>query len=107
MRIKAKEFADSLTEGNPPDIDGSTGTLRTVARLNPSITKGAESLVPRDIAEAYLDSSNRAKDTQAELNKWKGHLLAHMGTAQYAVYDGKRIASRSAIRDGVPFLKEA
>jgi putative phage-type endonuclease len=107
MREQALKFAESLTGGEPPEIDGSTGTLRTVARLNPSIDKGREVIVPEDVAMSYLQAVDAAKTSAGELNRWKGHVLAHMGTAQYAVFDGKRIASRSAIRDGVPFLKEA
>jgi putative phage-type endonuclease len=90
-----------------PEIDGSEGTYQTLRRLNPSLVKGTDSEIPEEVAESYLDAAKALKAADSSLNKWKGHLLAHMGTAHYAVYDGKRIASRVAIKDGIPYLKEA
>jgi putative phage-type endonuclease len=107
VRAKARAFADSITEGTPPEIDGSDGTYQTVRRLNPSITPKEEAVIPDEIAERYLEAAKSAKASESELFKWKGHLLAHMGTAQYALYEGKKIASRIGVKDGVPYLKEA
>jgi putative phage-type endonuclease len=107
VRARALAFANSITEGTPPDIDGSADTYATIRRLNPSITPKVEADIPADIAEAYLAARDNAKAAESEVTKWKGHLLAHMGTAQYALYDGRKIASRVAVRDGVPYLKEA
>lgn len=90
-----------------PDIDGSEGTYQTLRRLNPSLERGREVEVAEEIAEQYQEAARTLKAADSELTKWKGHLLAHMGTAQYAVFDGKKIASRVAIKDGVPYLKEA
>ncbi|MBT8161044.1 MULTISPECIES: lambda-exonuclease family protein [Arthrobacter] len=108
VRAKARAFADSITEGVAPDIDGSDSTYQTLRRLNPSIPDPkAEAVIPDEIAEQYLEAANNAKVSESELLKAKGHLLAFMGTAKFAVYDGKKIASRVAIKDGVPYLKEA
>lgn len=90
-----------------PDIDGSEGTYQTLRRLNPSLERGKEHEVAEEIAEQYLEATKAAKAADSDLNKWKGHLLAHMGTAQYALYDGKKIASRVGMKDSVPYLKEA
>jgi len=107
VRAKALAFADSIADGLPPEIDGSEGTYQTLRRLNPSLDRGSEAEITPDIAEQYLEATKYAKWAESDLNKWKGHLLAHMGTAQYAVYDGKKIASRVAVKDSVPYLKEA
>jgi hypothetical protein len=107
IRATVLAFADSITENNPPEIDGSAGTYETIRRLNPSLTPKLEVLIPGEIAEQYLEARGNAKTAESELNKWKGHLLAHMGTAQYALYDGRKIASRVAMKDSVPYLKEA
>lgn len=107
VRAKAYEFAQSITEGLPPEIDGSEGTYQTLRRLNPSLERGTETEVAEEIAEQYQEAARTYKAADSELNRWKGHLLAHMGKTQYAVYDGKKIASRVAVRDGVPYLKEA
>lgn len=85
-----------------PDIDGSEGTYQTLRRLNPSLERGLEVEVAEEVAEAYLGAASAAKAAESALNRWKGHLLAHMGTAQYAVYDGRKIASRVAVRESVP-----
>lgn len=106
-RARVKAFADSITDGEPPEIDGSEGTYETIRRLNPSLNYKEEREIPHDIAENYLEAQAGLKAATSESNKWKGHLLAHMGTAQYATYDGRKIASRVAQKDSVPYLKEA
>lgn len=102
-RDSVKAFFDS---DEPPAIDGSASTYQTIRKLNPSIRRGEEVHIPQDIAENYLYSRAELKTAEAEALKWGGHLLAHMGTAQYGLYEGKKIASRVAVRDGVPYLKE-
>jgi YqaJ-like viral recombinase domain len=105
VRAQVRAFFDSDT---PPEIDGSLGTYETIRRLNPSLDRGREVAIPDEIAERYLAAAADYKTADSELNKWKGHLLAHMGTAQYATYGSKKIASRVAGRgdDPVPYLKE-
>jgi len=105
VRQKVRDFFNSE---EPPEIDGSFGTYETIRRLNPSLERGVEVEIPEDIAERYLAAAAAYKFADGEMNKWKGHLLAHMGTAQFAIYEGKKIASRVAGRgaDPVPYLKE-
>lgn len=107
VRAKVRAFADSIADGEAPAIDGSDSTYQTIRKLNPSITPKQEAIIPADVADKYLAAALDMKAATAELNLWKGHLLAHMGTAQYALYSGKKIASRVAVKDGVPYLKEA
>lgn len=107
VRDRARVFANSLTDGEPPEIDGLDSTYQTLRRLNPSIDRGKEVEIALDVAVGYLYSAKTVKEVSKEETKWKGHLLAHMGTAQYALYNGKKIASRVAVKDGVPYLKEA
>lgn len=102
-----EEQVRAILQELAPDIDGSDNTYQTLRRLNPSLTPKAEVVIPDEIAEQYLEAAKSAKASESELNRWKGHLLAHMGTAQYAMYDGKKIASRVAVKESVPYLKEA
>lgn len=104
-RMQALQFFNAEA---PPEIDGSDSTFQTLRRLNPSITPKLEVTVEARVAQMYLDARAALKDMDQQLLKWKGHLLAHMGTAQYALdpFDGRRIASRVAVKDGVPYLKE-
>jgi YqaJ-like viral recombinase domain len=106
VRSKVREFLDG---DEPPEIDGSEDTYLTLRRLNPSIPDPkAEVDIPQDVAEQYLEAAAQYKFADSELLRWKGHLLAHMGTAKFAVYDGRKIASRVASKPGaVPYLKEA
>lgn len=106
QRQRGRIFADSITEGTPPEIDGSEQTYRTIRRLNPSLERGKEVVIPDDVAEQYLASIQTLNAATADNLKWKGHLLAHMGTAQWAIFNGKRIASRVAKADNPPYLKE-
>lgn len=106
VRARVRAFADSITDGTPPDIDGSSDTYMTIRRLNPSLTRGKEIEVPDDIAIQYQVARQRLRESEADTNKWAGHLLAHMGTAQYATWKGKRIASRIAKGDNPPYLQE-
>lgn len=103
-RDAVKDFFDSEV---PPEIDGTESTYQTIRKMNPSITRGQEAVIPADIAEAYLEAREAVKAAEAENNRWKGHMLAHMGTAQWAIYGDRKIASRYAARAGaVPSLKE-
>jgi putative phage-type endonuclease len=107
-RARVLAFANSITDGEPPEIDGSAGTYETIRRLNPSINYREEREIPAEIAESYLEAASKYRTADSELTKWKGHLLAHMGTAQIATYNGTKIATRYAPRkDAVPTLKEA
>jgi predicted phage-related endonuclease len=107
-RDAAMEFNRGVDEGVEPEIDGSVSTYTTLRRLNPSIPDPkAETVIPPEIAEQYLAACQQFKAADSELLKWKGHLLAHMGTAKFAFHNGQKIASRVAVRDGVPYLKEA
>lgn len=103
IRDQVWEWANS---DSPPEIDGSLDTYESLRRLNPSLIRGTEVEIPFDVAIAYIEARQDLKDAERSLNKWKGHLLAHMGTAQYANSNGVRIASRVAVKDSVPFLKE-
>ena len=107
-RDAAIEFNRGVDEGIEPEIDGSMSTYTTMRRLNPSIPDPkAEVVVPDHIAQQYLSACEKYKAQESELLKWKGHMLAHMGTAKFAYHNGQKIASRVAVRDGVPYLKEA
>lgn len=107
VRARVQAFTESIDEGILPDIDGSADTYQSIRRLNPSLTPKQEVQIPEDVAESYLAARENYKAADSELTRWKGHLLAHMGTAQYAFHGEQKLASRVAVRDGVPYLKEA
>lgn len=106
-RDAAQEFMQSIDDGVAPEIDGSESTYRSLRRLNPSLDRGREVVIENDIAEMYLEATANAATADKELLRSQGHMLAHMGTAQWAIHDGKRIASRVAIKTNPPYLKKA
>lgn len=105
----AQEFTERVDAGTPPPIDGSQSTYMSLRRLNPSLERGRELTIPEDIPQDVYDALMAAEkaysDAEKEQLKWRGHMLAHMGTAQFAVLDGKRIASRVGVKDNPPYLK--
>jgi putative phage-type endonuclease len=108
VRLRVRAFADSITAGEPPEIDDSLDTYKTIRRLNPSLDRGREVVIPEDVGLEYLTALAVLKASEGRVNKWSGHMLAHMGTAQYGkLPSGKRIASRVAVGSNPPYLKEA
>lgn len=107
VRSRVRAFAESITAGEPPEIDDSPDTYATIRRLNPSLDRGKEAIIPEDIALEYIRANQHYRYAEGNLNKWRGHMLAHMGTAQFAVHNGKRIASRIAKGDNPPYVQEA
>lgn len=106
-RQRIRAFAESITDGDAPDIDESADTYATVRRLNPSLDRGKEVVIDEEVGYKYLTAVSAAKYSEGQLNKWRGHMLAHMGTAQYAAMpNGKRIAVRIAKGDNPPYIQE-
>ena len=117
MREEVLAFHASLptTEnpaGNPPEIDGKQDTYDYLREKNMSIVakgEGSEVELDEEVALAWA-TARAAKDAaDAEYLRMAGHLLAHMGTAKFAKYDGKTVAARQSKKtrdgkDGVPFL---
>jgi putative phage-type endonuclease len=101
----AEEFTRCVDEGVPPEIDGSASTYQSLRRLNPSLERGREVEIPERIYEALTEAEKTYAAAEKDQLKWRGHALAHMGTAQFAVFDGRRVASRVAVKDNPPYLK--
>jgi putative phage-type endonuclease len=107
VRDRVRAFADSIGECEPPDIDESPDTYETIRRLNPSLVRGKTVTVPEDIGLEYVRSLNLLRHAEGQYNMWRGHMLAHMGTAQYAeMPSGLRIASRVAKGNNPPYIAE-
>lgn len=104
MRLRAREFLDTLAAGQAPPIDGHTATYEAVRQLHPDIEAEAVD-TPDHIAEPYLAALAAEKDAQAEKRRTSALLIEHMGSAKDAFYRGQRIASRQAKSlDTTPYL---
>jgi putative phage-type endonuclease len=107
MREKAKDFLDLVDSGIEPDLDGHEETYRAVRALHPDIDPGAEWHLDDDKAEPFLKACADEKVAKAAKREAAARILKVMGQAQYAVHNGKRIASRQTKGAGTPFLKAA
>jgi putative phage-type endonuclease len=108
MRDAAAGFAHSLQAGQAPPIDGGEDTYTFLRERNLSIVaKGEGSKVELDAELVKLVQESKAAlaHAESEMLRAKGHLLAHMGTAKTAEFEGKVIAARQAKGEGaVPFV---
>ena len=104
-RQKATEFIQCLYDDRKPDWDGSESTYQAVRFEHPLIQD----------TEVEIEGLERLKILQSEfdlaesrLRQCKSEILSAMGNAKYAYgfIDGKRkkVASRQAKRDGLPYL---
>jgi predicted phage-related endonuclease len=99
-----EEFQASLESGTPPPIDGATSTYQVVREMHPDID-GESIEIPANLAHEFQVTKAFLDDSTAGHQKVKSELADYMGTAQYAVYDGHRIARRQAGRNGAtPFV---
>jgi len=104
MRQAGQEFLASLAAGRQPDIDDSASTYQAIRQLHPDID-GLDIEIPAETAVEYL----AACKAETSVKKWKqrtvSQVLDAMGTAKYATHGDERIAMRTAVRDGTPFLR--
>lgn len=107
MRDAAAGFAYSLQTQTAPPIDGGEDTYQFLRERNPSIVakgEGSKVELSEDIMELVGNAKVQLAHWESEMLRAKGHLLAHMGTAKTAEFEGKVVAARQAKGDGVPFV---
>jgi putative phage-type endonuclease len=101
---EAEAFMQSLQDGVPPDLDGHTETYRAVKALHPEID-GSEIEVTPEIGADYLNTCSGAEVALRWKTEATTRLLDAMGSARYAIHDGRRIAQRVAGNGRVPHLR--
>lgn len=102
MRAAGEEFMASLAANQPPDLDDSYATYQTVRRLTPDIDPDTEHEVGRSLAEAFIAANQGLAEAERVQRRARTEIARHMGTANYAVCEGIRIARRQPARDGGP-----
>jgi len=100
---KAQKFWESLGIDKAPDWDGAKSTYETERKLHPHIEDVDVELPPELWEELSLGTQNLAQ-VEAQVNKTKSRILAHMGTARYGHVNGTRVVSRQARGKGAPYL---
>lgn len=90
-----RAFWQSVLDGVPPDVDGSTSTGETVRRLHPDVDD-VDAMIPADLADEYRRAVAAARAADAAKDAAANRLLAAMGSARVAVDpDGVKVATRS------------
>jgi putative phage-type endonuclease len=105
IREQCLAFLDSLTAGDPPDVDATDATWSTLRALHPDI--GGDTDVPPELAADYARSLLDLKAARAEHALRRNLLAEHMGSARRARCDGRTVAIRQPGPTGVPYIKPA
>jgi hypothetical protein len=91
---RLREWHVSLKLGEPPELDDSVATYDALRQLHPDIEPGAEvHLEPADVARLRLVHAN-AIEAERQLQAERNQLAALMGSAQFAMCGGEKIARR-------------
>lgn len=106
MRAAAKDFIDSLDNGDRPSIDEHAATYQAIRELHPEIEPVNVDL-PASLARAYCESRHALKAAEGEAQRQRSLVADAMGSAQYATFAGQTIARRQAKGGGRPFIVAA
>ncbi|MDV8022307.1 YqaJ viral recombinase family protein [Rhodococcus sp. IEGM 1330] len=96
---RALAWHKSLEAGEPPELDDTVATYETVKQLHPDIDGSSVELDP-DLAHRFIDWHQEQKQTNASVTGMKSKVLDAMGSAQYAMCNGQKIADRRPGRGG-------
>jgi len=102
QRNEAKRFWDHLQAHVQPSWDGSKATYEAVRQLHPDMEDSEVEL--GELGSRLLMAQSDVDHATRDLNALKSQVLDRMGSAKYGVLDGKRIVSRQARGNGVPWL---
>ncbi len=111
IRGQVAAFVRSLRHDVEPDLDDHVATYETVRRLHPDIDKGADVDLPTGVFLDYVTAKRNLAAAEAASTAATSRLLAEMGRAQYANWQGARVARRQSKQGCLPFpvltLKES
>lgn len=97
LREQGREFWQSVTDGQQPDIDGSDATYQAVRELHPQIN-GDTVEIDADLHQWFHDSRRAAEQANAEHQAAKATVLDAMGEAKYGEVNGERAFRRQSAR---------
>lgn len=105
IREQCLAFLDTLTAGEPPDVDATDATWSTLRALHPDI--GGDVDVPPELAAGYAQSLLDLKTAKAEYALRRNLLAEHMGSARRARLAERTVAIRQPGPTGIPYVKPA
>lgn len=94
MRKAAQQFLARVEAGEPPDIDASEATHAALIALNPKISDDEIDIAP-DLADRYMAAVRALAMHKGLKDHAENQLRAAMGSAKYAMCDGRKVATRS------------
>lgn len=94
MRAAGRDFMDRLTAGDPPPIDGSAATVRTLKALHPSI-EDREVQAPVEFAEAYRRARALKARLEKTLDRYEARAREMLGNGNRLTANGHLLCSRS------------
>lgn len=97
VMAKCRDFYDSLDADEPPDLSGDACEYDVIRKMHPDIDKQAGADIPADLAWEYVATNAATK----RIKGLKAQVLEAMGRAQYATFNGVRIARRQPASTGV------
>lgn len=94
LEKRMREFYDSLAADEPPPLDDTVATYDAVRKVHRDIDTGASVELTREQADDVVTFQHLSKEADRSLRLAKSTVLDAMGRAQYATYQGVRIARR-------------
>lgn len=104
MLREGRAFLDSVESGERPDIDDHEETYRAVRELHPDIDPGEDHELSESAAIEYLDSKDAYTAAEKRYRKARAVVIDNMGTANFATWQGVRIARRQSSNGATPHL---
>ncbi|WP_184713781.1 YqaJ viral recombinase family nuclease [Streptosporangium saharense] len=106
MRLRGEAFIASLLLEEAPPLDTRKATYETLRRRHPMIDRERKHLVDTSLGVEVIDALQELETAQDRVTSAKSKLLAAMGTAYRAYFNGELLATRTAKGvNGVPYLK--
>lgn len=99
-----RKFYDSLAADEPPDLDNTVATWNAVRKIHKDIDRGASVELTEAEARLLVVENDIAKTTEPRLRGARSAVVDRMGRAQYATYQGVRIARRQPRGEETTFV---
>lgn len=104
LMARAEQWRDLLAGDEPPDLDDTVATWNAIRKLHPEIERGVEVELVEGEARELVEFQAAMKAIEPALRLCKSTVVDRMGRAQYATYQGVRVARRQPRGDEVTFV---
>jgi len=104
IEARCREFYDSLASDVPPPLDDTVATYEAVRRVHPDIERGSEVELTEKQARSLVEWCHELKSTERAARLAKSTVIEAMGRAQFAKYQGVKIARRQPRGEDTTFV---